>query len=265
MGTPLDEVLSGAVSAPAVESQPQQQEPQQAIEQPQAQQPTTGEPQTQTPPAEAAGTGAESGGATPAQEPGTMVPLKALEEERKGRQDWKEKAIRFEEELKHLRSSPQQSQTQQQPQQAAPLTYEQALLNERMNMSEMMVRQQHGDEKISEALATFQAAVAKNPALGAELAQQRHPWQWMYDQATRMKALEEIGSDPAAYRERIRAEIEAELKAAHPAAETEQSVAAAPAAAAPVLPKSLATTRSAAPRSAPVWTGPTSLNDILKR
>lgn len=265
MGTPLDEVLNGAASAPAAEGQPQQQEPQ-AVEQPGATETPTGEPQTQTPPAEVAGAGAESGSATPAQEPGTLVPLKALEEERRGRQDWKEKAIRAEAALDALRAqasqgSGQQPSAQQQPQQ---LTVEQAMLNERMNMSEMMVRQQHGDEKIDAALATFQAAIAKNPALGAELAQQRHPWQWMFDQATRMKALDDIGNDPDAYRARIRAEIEAELKAA-PAAEAEQSAAAAPAAVVPAIPKSLATARSAAPRSAPVWTGPTSLNDILKR
>src|SRR5690349_9552135 len=38
------------------------------------------------------------------------VPLAALEAERKQRQDWKEKAIRYEEELKHLKAQPQAPQ-----------------------------------------------------------------------------------------------------------------------------------------------------------
>ncbi|RQS88066.1 hypothetical protein DF048_27480 [Burkholderia seminalis] len=204
--------------------------------------------------------------APPASEPGQMVPLKALEEERKGRQDWKEKAIRFEEQLKQLRESnaQQPAAPQQQAQQPAPMTYEGALLNERMNMSEMMVRQQHGDADVDAALEVFQKAVQENPALGAQLAQQRHPWQFMFDQAKRIQAMSEIGSDPAAYRQKVRDEILAELQqqGAAPAA---QPAAAAAAPAAPVIPKSLATARSAAPRTASVWTGPTSLTDILKR
>jgi hypothetical protein len=197
-------------------------------------------------------------GAPPASEQDKLVPLKALEEERKGRQDWKEKAIRFEEELKHLRAGGGQ-QGQQQQEQSSPLTFEQALLNERMNVSEMMLRNQHQD--VDDKLAVFQAEVAKNPALGAELAKQRHPWEWMYKQAQRIQALNDIGDDPTAYeaklRDKIMAEIQGQQQQQTPAAATAQ-------AAAPVLPKSLATARSAGPRSAPAWTGPTPLNDILK-
>ncbi|WP_155623748.1 hypothetical protein [Burkholderia territorii] len=262
MGTSLDQVLSGA--APEVPPSDAQQS--QVAAPAAAATPHTGEPTDQTPPADVAGAGGQAAqiDAPPASEPNQMVPLKALEEERKGRQDWKEKAIRFEEELKHLRAQgQQQSVTQpQQPQQPVAMTYEHALLNERMNMSEMMVRQQHGDADVDKALEVFQKAVQENPALGAQLAQQRHPWQFMLDQAKRIEAMQEIGTDPAAYRQKLRDEILAELQqqGAAPAAQ-----AAAPAApAAPVIPRSLATARSSAPRSAPVWTGPTSLNDILK-
>ena len=79
-------------------------------------------------------------------------------------------------------------------------------------MSEMMVRQQHGDDDVDKALEVFQKAVQENPALGAQLAQQRHPWQFMFDQAKRIQAMSEIGSDPAAYRQRLRDEILAELQ-----------------------------------------------------
>ncbi|MDN7654321.1 hypothetical protein QZM62_12790 [Burkholderia multivorans] len=265
MGTSLDEVLSGATPAvPPSDAQQSQVAAPAPVETPH-----TGEQTDLTPPADVAGAGGAAAptDAPPASEPGQMVPLKALEEERKGRQDWKEKAIRFEEELKHLRAQQGQPQAQatQQPQSSTPpvaLTYEHALLNERMNMSEMMVRQQHGDEAVDSALEVFQKAVQENPALGAQLAQQRHPWQFMLDQAKRIQAMQEIGTDPAAYRQKLRDEILAELQqqGATPAAQ----VTAPAAPAAPVIPRSLATARSSAPRSAPVWTGPTSLNDILK-
>ncbi|CAG9255967.1 hypothetical protein [Paraburkholderia caribensis] len=284
MGTTLDVILSGGGGAQHAAAESQTQEGQQT--QPTEQQTqttaatsgteatTTGEQQTQTTPADGAATVADATGATPAPESGTMVPLKALEEERKGRQDWKEKAIRLEEELKHVRTQTQQApaqqttqattQTTQQPQQ---LTYEQALLNERMNMSEVMVRQQHTD--VDDMLTIFQKAAAENPALGAQLAQQRHPWQWMYEQAKRITAMEEIGSDPVAYRERIKAELKAEMEAGAQTAQTDQQATQQPAqqtpaaAAKPVIPQSLASARSAAPRTATTWTGPTPLNDIL--
>lgn len=263
MGTSLDQVLSGesADTPPSDAQQPQVAAPVDGD------QPRTGEPTDQTPPADVAGDAgtAAQNDAPPASEQAPMVPLKALEEERKGRQDWKEKAIRFEEELKHLRSSQGQQPSSQQQQQPAPamLTYENALLNERMNMSEMMVRQQHGDADVDGALEVFQKAVQENPALGAQLAQQRHPWQFMFDQAKRIQAMSEIGSDPAAYRQKVRDEILAELQQQGAASPAQPVAAAAPAA--PVIPKSLATARSAAPRTAQAWTGPTALTDILKR
>ncbi|MCA8331882.1 hypothetical protein [Burkholderia cepacia] len=265
MGTSLDQVLSGET----VETPPSDAQQSQVAAPAEMEQPRTGEPTDQTPPADVAGAdgAAAQTDAPPASEQAPMVPLKALEEERKGRQDWKEKAIRFEEELKHLRASQGQAQpSQQQPQERqAALTYEGALLNERMNMSEMMVRQQHSDADVDAALEVFQKAVQENPALGAQLAQQRHPWQFMFDQAKRIQAMSEIGSDPAAYRQKVRDEILAELQQQQGAAAAAPPAAAAVAAAAPVIPRSLATARSAAPRTAPAWTGPTALTDILKR
>lgn len=196
--------------------------------------------------------------ASPASEHDKQVPLSALEAERKGRQDWKEKAIRFEEELKHLRA--QQSQPQaQQPSQPQSMTPEMALLNERFNISEMMAREKYTD--LDEKMEVFQKAASENPALGAELAKQKHPYEWMYKHATKLQALAEIGDDPTAYEQKLRDKIMAEIQASQQPAETQQPATQA----APVLPKTLATTRSAGPRSAPTWTGPTSLNDILKR
>lgn len=266
MGTSLDQVLGGA----STEVQPSDAQQSQVVGAAPVETPHAGEQIDLNPPADVAGAGGSAAptDAPPASEPGQMVPLKALEEERKGRQDWKEKAIRFEEELKHLRASGAQQQPAQQPQQQQPvaLTYEHALLNERMNMSEMMVRQQHGDADVEKALEVFQAAVQENPALGAQLAQQRHPWQFMLDQAKRIQAMQEIGTDPDAYRKKVREELLAEMQQQGGAGVVQPAAVAAPAVpAAPVIPRSLATARSAAPRTAPVWTGPSTLDSILKR
>lgn len=206
--------------------------------------------------AEGAGAIDPATGAPPASEDGKLVPLKALEEERKGRQDWKEKAIRFEEELKHIRESQTQAQTQQQ-QQPVEMDQHTALINERFNTSEMLLRDKHDD--VDEKMAVFQAEAAKNPALQQQLLQQRHPYEWMYKQAQKMQALSEIGDDPAAYREQLREQIRAELQASQGSQQV-QTQATAPA---PNLPKSLATTRSVGARNATTWNGPTALSDIL--
>lgn len=261
----LDEVLSGAAAPETNESaaqQPQSDPTAPANEPPMGESQSTQEPAVAEP--AAAEPNADPDGATPAQEPNKMVPLKALEEERKGRQDWKEKAIRAEAALEALQKQQSQPQANTQPQEAPQLTPELALVNERMNMSEIMVRSQHQD--VDDMLAVFQKAADQNPALRAQLLQERHPWQWMYDQAKRMQAMEEIGSDPEAYKQRLRDELLAQLQAEQ-ASSTQTQAQAAPAAApaAPALPKSLATSRSAAPRTAPAWSGPSPLENLFKR
>ncbi len=207
----------------------------------------TGEGQSATDPAT---------GAPPTPEDGKLVPLKALEEERKGRKDWKERAIRYEEELKHLRESNGQTQTPQ-ADQPIQMDMQTAMFNERLNNSEMLLRSKHDD--VDEKLAVFQAAVAKNPALQTELTKQRHPYEWMYKEAQKLQALNEIGDDPTTYEQKIRAKIMAELEASNESQPTQQSNGKT----APNLPKSLATARSVGARNATTWTGPTSLGDIL--
>ncbi|WP_104655081.1 hypothetical protein [Ralstonia insidiosa] len=260
----LDEVLSGAAAPETNESAAQQP---QSDPTPPANEPPTGDPETTQEPAAAepaaVDPNADPDGATPAQEPKTMVPLKALEEERKGRQDWKEKAIRAEAERDMIQRQLEQARQPQAQEQPTQLTPELALLNERMNMSEIMVRQQHQD--VDDMLTVFSKAAEQNPALRAQLLQERHPWQWMYDQAKRMRAMEEIGSDPEAYKQRLRDELMAQLQAEQTAsvqAQAQAAPAAAPAPA-PALPKSLATNRSAAPRTAPAWTGPSPLENLF--
>lgn len=217
----LDEVLNGQ-QAETVEAQPQQQEAQ--------------------PQADGGGEGAP----TASQSQEQHVPLAALEAERKTRQDWKEKAIRYEEELKQLR---QQAQPQQfQPQQLDPLqSIQQQVINERFNTSEMLVKRDHADA--DEVVGVFMEAAKANPALAAALHQQRHPWEFAYKEGKRLLMLKEVGDDPAAYRAKVEAEIRAQLQSqAQPQVQ---------------LPQSLNGARSVAPRNAPSWTGPTPITELF--
>lgn len=188
--------------------------------------------------------GAESG--TTPQEQAKHVPLAALEAERKGRQDWKEKAIRYEEELKALRERSQQPQgpSQEQQPQIDPV------VNARFDFSEALVRNKHDDAE--EVVNSFVDAAKQNPALLAGLYQARFPWQYAYDEGKKLKALADMG-DPAAYREKVRAEILAELQS--------QPVQAA--ASAPPIPQSLASARSSATRTASTFTGPQPIDTLF--
>lgn len=189
------------------------------------------------------------------------VPLAALEAERKQRQDWKEKAIRADEQAKQLQAQLEALKQAPQQQPSGPpreMTAQEIAHNAAFNMSEVMARRDHPD--MEEKLAAFEAAVKQNPALQAELMRQQHPWEFAYQQGKRMLAMQEIGDDPTAFRERVRQELMAEIQAQP---QTPQPAEAhAPTAA---LPTSLATARSAAGRSADAYTGPTPFEDLFKK
>ena len=127
--------------------------------------------------------------------------------------------------------------------------------NQRLNLSEAGLRAKHQD--VDEKVGWFKEAVAQNPQLAADMRRHPDPYVFAYEQGQRFNEARAILSDPAAYRARIEAEIRAGLQQSAPA------VPAAPVV--PVLPSSLASARSAADRSAPAWTGPESLADIIKR
>jgi hypothetical protein len=213
---------------------------------------------------------------------------KALAAERAKRQDWKEKAVRFEEqakardsELAEIRRQLEEMRKPQAPQQPAPqpepeyipdpmqdprgfFQYQQAQmqrteLNTRLNLSEAYARQQHGAEKVDAAVQEFTAAVKQNPALYQQMVQAPLPYEFVMQQAEALRLQREIGTDPTAYRARIEAELRERIMA-------EMQGTAAPVSRAPNLPPSLASARSAAPRAMPPEAaGDMSLSDILRR
>lgn len=177
------------------------------------------------------------------------VPLAALEAERRGRQDWKERATRAEERARMLEEQQARS-TQGEQQQQDPLqAMEARFVNLTLNASERMARKTYGDEAVSQAFERFRAATEKNPLLHQQAMSSADPWDFVVQEAQRMSVLEEVGSDPKAYRERLKAELLAELQKTNAPALN--------------LPSSLAGARSTATRSAPAFTGPAPLGTLF--
>lgn len=125
-----------------------------------------------------------------------------------------------------------------------------------LQLSERFARQQHGSENFEEC----RAWLSTKPDIEAWAIQQPDPWTAAFTQYQRERLAEEIGDDPAAYKERLRQEFLAEQAAA---AQTQQAPVAPTMRAAPPPPSS--TVRSAAPRDGTGrFTGPTPLNAVLR-
>lgn len=199
----------------------------------------------------------EGAPAAPEKEP-DHVPVGVLV---KAREDWKEKATRYEERQRAAETRAQELEARlrqyEQPQQGQPQSdplqaVQQQVINERFNMSEMLVRQQYQDA--DEKVQVFMDAARANPALAAALQTQRHPWEFAYKEGARMLMLKEVGDDPAQYREKLKAELMAELQKSNPAPAPALN-----------LPQSLNGARSVAPRSAQAFTGPTPLDQLFAK
>jgi len=209
-----------------------------------------------------------------------IVPRRAYEDERRRRQDWKEKAARLEGELAAYRKQQEEAQQrsveavarQRQEQQYQPppdpavdprgfaqhqqQQYQAQLLNERLNTSEMMLRDKIGDEKLNEYVGEFREMANADPTLFGKLYSQPHPYAWLTREVDRLRLVRDVGDDPAAFRAKIEAEARAKWEA-------EAKAAPAPVSPAAGLQPSLATARSVAGRTANAWTGEPSLEDVL--
>jgi len=209
------------------------------------------------------------------QEPGdpspneAIVPRSAYEKERQRRQDWKSRASAAEAEkamlLKQLEEARKPPPAATPPAMLEPIDpvrdpegytrrMRGVVLNERLNTSEMLALEKHGKETIDSETEYFQRRTQADPRLWNELYSKPHPYQWMIDSNATARLHEEIGTDPAAYEQKLRAKWEAERGAASP-----------PVSPAAGLPPSLASARSAAPRGTNGFSGPPSLADILTR
>jgi len=195
-----------------------------------------------------------------------------VESTKREREDWKSKAVRAETERDELRRQLEEAKrpaAQQQPPQPIdpaqdPQGFTQRIqgvvLNERLNVSELLLRKELGAEKVDALIAEFKQAAQYDPSLFQKLYAQPDPYGWAAQQVEVMRLQREIGTDPAAYRARIEAEARAKWDAEHAAngngAQQRQSPAAG-------MAPSLANARSVAGRSAPAFTGDLPLSEIL--
>lgn len=125
--------------------------------------------------------------------------------------------------------------------------HEHTLFNERCNSSEIALTRAVGKEDVAAKMDLFKQAAAANPSLAIELRKQADPYGWAYDEGKKYQFLKEAGNDPDAFRTKLRAEIEAEVRAQMEAEFANAPMSGVPAAG-PRLPASLGTARSAAPR-----------------
>lgn len=125
--------------------------------------------------------------------------------------------------------------------------------NLRLDMSEEMARQQHGDAVVDEAFQALQANA--QPAQIQAILSSRSPWIEVVKWHQQAKVAQEIGNDPVAYRAKVEAEVRAKIEAEMVA---EQAKAAA-AQAAPSMANVTGT--GGGPKT--TWAGPTPLDNLL--
>jgi len=137
-----------------------------------------------------------------------------------------------------------------------PFQQQIAQQNERLSHSSAIG--EFGKEAVQAAYEDMGNALSSDPRVQAEyqrIMQSPHPYGELVNWHRNRTALTEFGSDPAAYREKVRQEIMAELQQGQPQT---------PSAPAPRLPGDFTRARNDGPRSAPVFQGPKPLSEITK-
>lgn len=126
---------------------------------------------------------------------------------------------------------------------------QQATLNARLDMSEMMVRQ--NAEDFDEMKDVFLNLMKDNPQLQQQALSDPHPWHKAYQIAKNHKAMQELGAtDVKSLEQKIREQVMAEMQAQVPPVK-------------PGLPPTLAAEQNVGSRSGPAWSGPRSLSELL--
>lgn len=125
----------------------------------------------------------------------------------------------------------------------------------KLDISEEMTRNAHGDEVVDAAFQAFQAK--QDPALYQSIMSARNPWGQLVKWHQAQTIAQEIGDDPAAYKAKVEAELRQKIEAEMVA----KQVSAAAAQPAPSLAH-VTGTGGGAPRTQ--WAGPTPLDAVLK-
>lgn len=136
---------------------------------------------------------------------------------------------------------------------------------QREAFSRMMAVDKHGEEAVNSAYTELANRMRTDPSVRFDyqrIMSSPHPFGTLVQWHKQQSAISEIGTDPQAFREKLRAEILAEIQQGQGAGQPQpQPTAAQP----PVMPTSFAGTRSAGPRTAPGWSGPKPLSELMPR
>lgn len=137
--------------------------------------------------------------------------------------------------------------------------FEQKTLATRLQLSEAMARRAHTD--FDEKIAAVKEAAAGNPMLVQYAFQQPDPAEYLYRTGAKLLLDKEIGDDPAAYRQRLEAEVRAKIEAEMAANGITTPTTQAPTKPSPT--KSIAGSRGNGAGVTQAWSGPRSLEDVL--
>lgn len=197
----------------------------------------------------------ESASPAPVTEP--ELDHKAIVAERRRRQEAEERARALEEQIKAYQNPPEPAPSMWEDEQGwqqhfggqvVSAAVQQATLNSKLDMSEMMVRQANPD--FEEVKAEFLDLAKDNPVLAQQALADPHPWQRAYQIAKTHRTMRDIGAtDIDSLKAKMREELLAEMQAQQPAR--------------PGIPPSLTTERNVGARVGPAWTGPRPLNELL--
>jgi heterodisulfide reductase subunit A-like polyferredoxin len=128
-------------------------------------------------------------------------------------------------------------------------TVNDAVFQATLSMSRAAAVREHGEEAVNAAAASIDPNSAEYQAIIT----QADPFHALMEHNKRQQAMKEIGDDPIAYAERIKAEAKREFEAE----QAVKQVKAMPSA------TSLAANPNVGARSGPGWAGPTPLESIL--
>lgn len=241
--TSLDSLLSEAEAAPV-----------QTIEPAAAQAEPQGDKEiAPAPPADAQATTDE----------GPLVPRKALEDERRKRQDYEKRLQELERKLQA--PPPQQAKPQApapdwyvEPEQAAQQMHREfqyQIFETRLSLGEEIVGQNPG---YADAKTAFVEAAQADPSLLERMVKHQNPAKFVFEQGKKLQVMREIGDDPLSYEQRLEEKFKAKyLGQSQPAASQPPK---APA------PKSLAGTASTARDQQGRFaspSGPASLEELI--
>lgn len=152
---------------------------------------------------------------TPAQEQVQPIPVTALLDEREKRQKAERQLQAMQQQLGQLQKRQAQPAPdwELEPVQAAQhqaQTFQQQLLQQRVEQSRFMAEREFGKETVDKAVEFFNDP--RYAAMSHQMMNEPSPFHAAVEFAQRQMVAEQVGSDPEAYRQKVEAEVRAQIE-----------------------------------------------------